>query len=107
MTEVAAPRTTEADVFGKVETHGIEAIPADAAAWGVSVRSAEQLAMSLAAHRVDVTLYKVLATLRRDAALKETLAELEWRGADRAAVEALARELGDRELVSRVPRWRS
>ena len=37
---------------------------------------------------------------------REGLAELEWRGAWRPALEALCRELGETDLLERVPRWR-
>jgi 5'-3' exonuclease len=85
----------------------LEAIPDDAAQWGIPVRGASALAASLAAARGEVGLYRELATLRTDAPLEETLGDLEWKGADRPALEALCRELGDDELVDRVGLFRS
>ena len=84
----------------------IEAIPDDPSRWQVEVRGAPALAASLREAREAAGLYKVLATLRTDVPLAETLADLEWRGARRDALLALAEELGDDELVDRVPRWR-
>jgi len=83
----------------------IEDIPDDAARWGSPVRGAAALAASLAARREDAALYKRLATLRRDVPLRESLEDLEWRGARRAELEGLCRELGDDDFVARVPRF--
>ena len=84
----------------------IEAIPGDASQWSVSVRGASALAESLEQCRAEAALYKTLATLRRDVPLPETLADLEWRGARREELTALAREIGDDEVIDRVGRWR-
>jgi len=84
----------------------IEAIPGDASQWSVSVRGASALAQSLEQSRSEAALYKTLATLRRDVPLPETLADLEWRGARRAELTALAREIGDDEVLGWVGRWR-
>jgi len=58
----------------------IEAIPASASQWAVAVRGAERLAATLAARREEALLYKRLATLREDAPIAESLADLAWRG---------------------------
>jgi 5'-3' exonuclease len=84
----------------------IEAIPGDASQWSVSVRGASALAESLEQCRAEAALYKTLATLRRDVPLPETLADLEWRGARREELTALARDIGDDEVIERVGRWR-
>ncbi len=84
----------------------IEAVPAEASAWEVPVRGAAALAESLAAHRDVTPLYKVLATLRRDVPLAESLDDLAWRGADRPRLAALCEEIGDTEILERVSRWR-
>lgn len=84
----------------------IEAIPDDPAAWDVAVRGRDRLAESLRTRRDDAALYRHLATLRTDVPLAESLADLEWRGARRADLEALCREIGAEELLRRVPRWR-
>ncbi len=83
----------------------IEAIPDDPAAWPIKVRGAASLAATLASRRADAILYRRLATLRRDADLPETLDDLEWRGADRHALEALCDTIGERASLARVPRW--
>src|SRR6266571_4975694 len=85
----------------------IEAIPDDASQWAVTVRGAEALAESLRESRREAALYKTLATLRQDVPLPETLADLEWRGARREELAALAHEIADDEVVERVARWRA
>src|SRR5207302_11098937 len=63
----------------------LEAIPADPHTWGLSAISAPRaarLAESLTQHRAEALLFRTLATLRADVPLTETLAELEWQGAD-------------------------
>jgi 5'-3' exonuclease len=83
----------------------IDAIPDSAASWRVSVRGAAALAESLAGRRADALLYKRLATLRVDVPLSENLDDLRYRGAQRAALEALAAELSDTALLERVPQF--
>jgi 5'-3' exonuclease len=58
----------------------LEAIPPAAAQWEVAVRGAERLAATLAARRDEALLYKRLATLREDAPIAESLADLSRRG---------------------------
>jgi 5'-3' exonuclease len=94
---------TAAAVLRVYET--IEAIPDDAAYWKLKLRGAERLAMSLARQRADALLYKRLATLRTDVPLRETLADLEWRGVKRAEYEALCQRLGFGNLMNRPTRW--
>jgi 5'-3' exonuclease len=74
----------------------IDAIPGDAAAWEVPVRGADRLARTLAECREEAVLYRRLATLRTDVPLGEEVTDLEWRGADRPALDAIAAELGVR-----------
>jgi 5'-3' exonuclease len=83
----------------------LESIPERESEWQVSVRGAAALARSLRAHREDAALYRLLATLRTDVPLAEEPAALRWRGARRADLAALCRELGDEELMHRVHRW--
>ena len=83
----------------------IDAIPDSERAWAVSVRGATALAASLREHRDDARLYRVLATLRTDAPLTDTLDDLRWRGARREALTALCRELGNEDFLARVQRW--
>jgi 5'-3' exonuclease len=84
----------------------IEAIPDSADAWAIKVRGAASLAESLCAARQDALLYRTLATLRTDVPLAESLDDLAWRGADRALLEPLCRELGYEQLLEQVPRFR-
>lgn len=83
----------------------LERIPADPETWSVAVRGKAKLAENLNDAREAARLYRTLATLRTDVPLTETLADLEWKGAHRAQVEALAAQLDDPKLPSRVPRW--
>src|SRR5947209_1426925 len=72
----------------------LEAIPADPHSWGLSASRAGRLAESLAQHRAEALLFRRLATLREDVPLQETLADLEWQGADARLYEVCHR-LGD------------
>jgi 5'-3' exonuclease len=83
----------------------IASIPDDATRWEVAVRGRERLAASLRGLRAEADLYRRLATLRTDVPLGEGLADLEWRGARRAELEALCREIGFEDLLARVSRW--
>ncbi len=82
----------------------IDDIPDSAADWQVSLRGAVALADSLKNRRADALLYKRLATLRRDVPLAENLADMAYRGADRARLEAIAERLSDSSLVERTLR---
>jgi len=80
---------------------GLEAIPAAAEAWQLTIRGAAALAESLAARRTDALLYKKLATLRTDVPLTEDLDALAYRGPDQARLQAIAERLSDTSLVER------
>lgn len=83
----------------------LEAIPADHRCWTVKgLRGAEKLGTTLGERRAEAALYKVLATLRTDVPLAESLADLEWRGARPELREICARD-GFKELPERVARW--
>jgi 5'-3' exonuclease len=84
----------------------IDAIPDDETEWTVKVRGAAALAKSLREHRQEAHLYRTLATLRTDVALREEIDDLRWRGARRAELTRFCREIGDEDLVKRVHRWR-
>lgn len=76
-------------------TYGhIEAIPDDPSRWTVAVRGRERLAATLAAHRREVALYKMLATLRTDVPLTERADHLRWRGIPRRPFADLCARLG-------------
>jgi 5'-3' exonuclease len=81
----------------------LEEIPEDAARWDVTVRGAAGLAQSLREHRDDVLLYRRLATLRVDVPLVEQPDALRWNGAHGSDLAALCEELGDDQIVDRIP----
>jgi 5'-3' exonuclease len=75
------PRWGMKSAAAVLAAHGrIEEIPRDPRDWQASVRGAAKLAESLFERYDDALLYKRLATLRTDAPLAESLADLEWRG---------------------------
>jgi 5'-3' exonuclease len=89
-----------------LEVYGsIEAIPASAASWTAKLRGADKLAATLVERRDEALLYKKLATLREDVPLRESLDELEWRGARKELRDFCAR-LGFDDFPQRVRRWR-
>ena len=81
----------------------IEDIPDDAAHWQVTVRGAAGLAQNLRQHRDDALLYRRLATLRVDVPLVEHPEALRWNGVQQHDLTALCAELGDDQIVDRVP----
>jgi hypothetical protein len=84
----------------------LEAIPDQEREWGLIVRGAATLATSLRDHREEAYLYRQLATLRTDAPLTETLDDLRWQGARLRELKELCRELGNDDIIGRVPQWR-
>jgi 5'-3' exonuclease len=84
----------------------LEDIPASERHWSVDVRGASALAASLREHREAADLYRRLATLRTDAPLTETLDDLRWHGARVQELKELCRELGNDDVIGRVPLWR-
>jgi 5'-3' exonuclease len=84
----------------------LEAIPDNEHHWLVQVRGAAALAASLREHREDAYLYRRLATLRTDAPLTESLDDLRWQGARVGELKDLCRELGNDDIIGRVPLWR-
>jgi 5'-3' exonuclease len=88
------------------EYRHLEAIPERAADWKPAVRGAPALAPVLAAHREQALLYRHLATLVRDVPLPESLDDLRWRGAPRAAFDAWCDAIGaSADLRARPPRF--
>jgi 5'-3' exonuclease len=57
----------------------LEKIPNDPAHWDVALRNAATLSASLREHWSDALLFRDLATLRTDAAVFNTVADLEWK----------------------------
>ena len=82
----------------------LEQIPLDAAAFGSGLRGVAALLTELAAQREQAALYKTLATLRSDVPLTHTLSDLEYRGTDKLAFEALCVELGLDTISTRLPK---
>jgi 5'-3' exonuclease len=83
----------------------LEAIPDSPLEWDLALRGASSLAGTLREHRGEAALYKRLATLNADAAIDETLDDLEWQGVRRDEFTALCAELGFETVGSRVHRW--
>lgn len=82
----------------------IEKIPERDTDWDVKITGAPRLAATLAANRKDALLYKRLATLVKNVPLKETLADLEYKGAPKDAYEELCARL---EMTPRWPKYRT
>lgn len=86
----------------------IEAIPGDPTKWrvaSVSPGRAGTLSTNLTSRQKEARLYRKLAMLREDVPLRETLEDLEWRGA-RPELKELCLELGEKQLPARITRWR-
>jgi 5'-3' exonuclease len=91
-------------VLGRFEH--LEAIPERASEWGLPLNGAVRLAAVLREHWPEALLYRELATLRRDVPLTESLEDLRWQGAHRAAFAAMCADLGATDLLARPHRWR-
>jgi 5'-3' exonuclease len=88
--------------------HGrLDAIPDDPRRWSVAIRNRDRLAAALAAHRTELSLYRTLATLRRDVPLGEQLEDLRWVGVPRQRYDAFCIRLGLGDLSRRPTTWRS
>ena len=59
----------------------LESIPADWREWGVNVASPKTLSSRLVADRERVLLFRLLATLRTDIPLFDSVDQLQWKGA--------------------------
>ena len=84
----------------------LEAIPARAADWAVTVRNAAGLAATLAEHHDAALLWKKLATLVEDVPLRESLDDLAFAGVPRGPFAAWCAEKGLGSLAERPRRWR-
>jgi 5'-3' exonuclease len=82
----------------------LEAIPEDHTQWGLGAARALRLAENLNVRQKEAQLYRRLATLRQDVPIKESLHELEWRGAHER-LKSLCLEWGNQALIERIPRW--
>ena len=83
----------------------LELIPADPSDWGVAVRGAEKLAVTLAAHQEEVYLYRELTTLRLDVPLEEELSDLEWKGVPEDRFRSFCADMGFDPDAINVHRW--
>jgi 5'-3' exonuclease len=83
----------------------LEDIPDDPQALGLPAARAAKLVESLRARRDEARLFRVLATLRRDAPVTQSLPDLAWKGAA-PDLRALCRDIGYERFIDRVPRWR-
>ena len=97
-------RTSAATVLSRYRR--LEDIPLDAVAWDVPVRGAARLSASLRDHWDEALLCRDLSILRVDLPIHQTVADLEWHGASRQAIDALVARLGDATAVTWIPRWR-
>jgi 5'-3' exonuclease len=70
----------------------LESIPSDWREWGVSVASPKALSSTLVANCDQAVLFRVLATLRTDVPVFDSVDQLEWKGAT-ADFAALAAQL--------------
>jgi 5'-3' exonuclease len=83
----------------------LEKIPNDARLWPKDLRGRERLAAVWAEQRLDAFLYRTLATLRLDAPVSASLAELEYQGVPRERFLAWCDAVGATTLKQRAPRW--
>lgn len=81
----------------------LEAIPLDEREWDVTVRGATRLAATLREHRDEALLCRDLSELRTDLPLRQTVADLEWRGVDRQRLDRLCETLDDHDVLDRLP----
>ena len=83
----------------------IEDIPSDSSQWEVRPRGAPAAAANLSERLDDAKLYKLLATLRLDVPMEETLEDLEWQGAPKEKYQALCHELGFTGMTNTPDKW--
>jgi 5'-3' exonuclease len=83
----------------------LESIPTNHQKWNVAVSRAQSLSEDLERHREEALLFRKLATLREDVPLRESLDDLEWRGAN-PSLKRLCVELGVEEISKRISKWR-
>ena len=60
--------------------HHLESIPSDWREWGVNVAGPKALSATLVANRDQALLFRVLATLRTDIPVFDSVDQLEWKG---------------------------
>ena len=83
----------------------IEKIPNDPSKLGLGLGRATTLLGNLRDNYKDALLFRELSILRTDVPLKETLADLKWRGAH-PRFKMVCKDLGDERVLERVTKWR-
>ncbi len=83
----------------------IESIPKDPKKIPLSLGRATTLLENLQTNYKDALLFRELSTLRQDVPLKESLKDLEWRGATEK-FKRVCVELREGKIVERVKKWR-
>ena len=83
----------------------IEEIPSDPNKLGLGLGRATTLLENLKNNYKDALLFRELSTLREDVPLKESLKDLEWKGA-LPRLKKLCKELRDERIPERVTKWR-
>lgn len=100
------PRWGEKSAGRMLTEYGtLEQIPNDPEQWRTKPRGSAALAKNLRDMREDAMLYKVLATLRIDVPLTESLEQMRWPGANRQQLESLCAEIGEDPSRLRVRQW--
>ena len=82
----------------------IEDISGDLDTWGITAGRAMTLHRNLSESMDAALLYRQLTTLRFDVPLKESLDDLEWKGA-RPALKKLCEQLGANDIPEKISRW--
>lgn len=83
----------------------IESIPKDPKKIPLGLGRATTLLENLRANYQDALLFRELSTLRQDVPLKESLKDLEWKGAT-SKLKKVCMELREERILERVKRWR-
>lgn len=83
----------------------IEAIPKDPKKLPLGLGRATTLLENLQANFQDALLFRELSTLRTDVPLKESLKDLEWKGAT-SKLKQVCAELREEKILERVKKWR-
>ena len=85
--------------FGRIED-----ISEDLDTWGIPAGRAMTLHANLSENLDAALLYRQLTTLRFDVPLKESLDDLEWKGA-RPTLKKLCEQLGANDIPEKISRW--
>jgi 5'-3' exonuclease len=79
----------------------LEEIPLDPSQWDPAIRNARNLSAVLRQSWSDAILFRTLATLRRDAPIPESLADLRWKG-PRSSFQAICDRMRAPDLFRRI-----